>query len=155
LGAAIQGTQSLLLLEAAMVVARLRLLGDRVHLLSRMKAILAIMLCLMTSCAGLRSGSRSSLVGEWRYADRIQGCHYVFNRNGTFNGEVVYHAKLISKFSGHWSVEGDTLLYIYIRDALDRIPAGATDRDKLLTVQREFFIIEAADGSKRKYLRIR
>jgi hypothetical protein len=57
--------------------------------------------------------------------------------------------------TGRWSVRGDTLFYTYVSDALDRIPAGATDRDRLLSVQREFFIIEAADGRKRKYLRIR
>ena len=120
-----------------------------------MKAFLALTLCLMASCAGLRSRSPSSLVGEWRYADKIQACHYFFNRDGSFRGEVIYHAKLISKFTGQWSVDGDTLFYTYSSDELDRIPAGATDRDKLLTVHPDFFIIEAADGSKRKYLRIR
>ena len=122
---------------------------------SRMKAVLVLTLCLMASCAGLRSSSQSSLVGEWRYADKIQGCHYVFSRDGSFKGEVVYHAKLMSKFTGRWSVDGNTLLYKYIGDKLHRIPAGATDRDRLLSVQREYFIIEAADGSRRKYLRIR
>ena len=56
---------------------------------------------------------------------------------------------------GQWSVDGDTLFYTYSSDELDRLPAGATDRDKLLSVHPDFFIIEAADGSKRKYLRIR
>ncbi len=148
----------MLLLELATAVSRLRLPNRQLIVFtfsSRMKAVLALTLCLMASCAGLRSSSPSSLVGEWRYADKIQGCHYVFNRDGSFKGEVVYHAKLISKFTGRWSVEGDTLLYTYISDALGRIPAGAIDRDRLLVVQKEFFIIEAADGSKRKYLRIR
>lgn len=120
-----------------------------------MKAILALTFLWLTSCAGLPSRSASSLVGEWRYADRIQACHYVFDQNGTFKGDVVYHGKTISKFTGRWSVHGDTLLYQYLRDALDRIPAGATDRDKLLSVQKEFFVIEAADGNRRKYVRVR
>ena len=120
-----------------------------------MKAVLALTLFLLVSCAGLESRPPSSLVGEWRYADKTQGCHYVFNRNGRFSGDVVYHGKLISKFTGRWSVDGDALLYTYVSDALDRIPAGATDRDKLLAVHKEFFVIEAADGSKRKYLRIK
>jgi hypothetical protein len=119
-----------------------------------MKAVFALILCSLTSCAGLQSRSPSSLVGEWRYADKIQGCHYVFSRNGTFHGDVVYHGRTISKFTGRWSVNGDALLYTYISDALNRIPAGATDRDRLLRVEREFFIIEAADGSKRKYRRV-
>lgn len=120
-----------------------------------MKAVLALMLCLMASCAGIGSRSPSSLVGEWRYADRIQACHYVFNRDGSFEGDVVYREELISKFKGRWSVTDDVLLYKYVSDALHKIPAGVTDRDKLLSVQKEFFIIEAADGSQRKYLRVR
>ena len=62
--------------------------------------------------------------------------------------------KLISKFTGRWSVDGNNLLYTYTSDALDKIPAGTTDRDKLLSVHEEFFVIEAADGSRRKYLRV-
>lgn len=120
-----------------------------------MKAVLALALCLMASCAGVRPASPIRLVGEWRYADKTQGCRYVFEPDGSFKGEVVYHAKVISKFTGRWSVDGDTLLYTYVSDALGKIAAGATDRDKLVSLHQEFFIIEAADGSRRKYLRIR
>jgi hypothetical protein len=51
-------------------------------------------------------------------------------------------------------VNGNALLYTYLSDALGRIPAGATDRDKLLGIQKDFFLIEAADGSRRRYLRV-
>ena len=120
-----------------------------------MRTALVLTLCLLSSCVGLPSHAPSSLVGEWRYSDEIKSCHYVFNQNGTFAGDVVFHGKTISKFTGRWSVEGDTLRYAYLSDALDKIPAGATDRDKLLSVHRQFFVIQAADGSKRKYLRVR
>jgi hypothetical protein len=120
-----------------------------------MKIVVALTLCLLASCAGFQTTSPNSLVGEWRYADKIQACHYVFGRDGTFHGDVVYRGKTISKFTGRWSVSRDTLLYTYISDTLNRIPAGATDRDRLLRVDKEFFVIEAADGSKRKYLRAR
>jgi hypothetical protein len=120
-----------------------------------MKTAFALTLCLLASCAGWPSHPPSRLVGEWRYADEIKSCQYVFNQNGTFAGDVVFRGKTISKFTGRWSVEGDTLHYAYVSDALDKIPAGATDRDKLLSVHRQFFVIQAADGSRRKYLRIR
>ena len=122
---------------------------------SPVKAVSALILCLLASCAALQPISRSKLAGEWRYTDKIQTCYYVFKKDGTFNGEVTFHRKLISKFTGRWSVRDDTLLYHYTSDALDRIPAGAMDRDKLLSVQRDFFTIEAADGSRRRYTRIR
>jgi hypothetical protein len=119
-----------------------------------MKAVLALLLCLMASCAGVGPGS-PGLVGEWRYADKIQACRYVFYPDGNFEGDVVYRTKLISQFKGRWSVTDDILLYRYVSDALHTIPAGTTDRDKLLSVERDYFIIEAANGSRRKYLRAR
>jgi hypothetical protein len=120
-----------------------------------MKPLFAVTFCLLASCAAVRPTHLSTLAGEWRYKDKIQSCHYVFNKDGSFHGEVIYRQKLISKFTGRWSVQGDTLRYNYLTDALNRIPAGAIDRDKLLSVQEGSFTIEAADGSKRTYSRVR
>lgn len=128
---------------------------DHVLLVARMKSVFTLIFCLMASCVGLQPRAASVLLGEWRYADKIQSCQYVFNRDGSFSGEVTYHGKLISKFTGRWTVDGDNLLYRYINDSFDRIPAGATDRDQLLSVQSDFFVIQAKDGSRRKYLRVR
>ena len=122
---------------------------------SRMKAVVALTFCLMASCAAPPRTTQKQLAGEWRYTDKIQSCRYVFKKDGSFSGDVTYHQKLISKFIGRWSVQDGTLLYNYTSDAFERIPAGATDRDKLLVVQRDSFTIEAADGSQRKYSRIR
>lgn len=119
-----------------------------------MKTVIALTFCVLASCAGLQSHVPSELVGHWRYADRIQSCVYVFNADGTFSGEVVYHAKVISRFTGHWSVDRDNILYDYTRDELGRIPAGTIDRDRLLTVAKDSFVIQAGDGQSRKYQRI-
>jgi hypothetical protein len=112
----------------AVVIALAELAVDRVPLLMRMKAVLALMLlCLLASCAGLRSNAPSNLVGEWRYADRIQACRYVFNRDGSFEGDVVYRTKLISKFKGRWSVRDDVLLYKYVSERSTKfLPARRT-----------------------------
>jgi hypothetical protein len=120
-----------------------------------MKIALALISCLLASCASFSSGHRSSLVGEWKYADKIQSCRYAFKLDGSFTGEVSYRGELVSKFRGRWAVKGDVLLYNYTSDALNRIPAGAIDRDKLLSVEKASFLIEAADGSRRRYSRIR
>jgi hypothetical protein len=119
-----------------------------------MKSLFAIALCLLASCVWVRTAGQSSLVGEWRYADKTQSCHYAFKEDGTFTGEVTYRTRLVSKFRGRWAVRGDALFYTYLGDALGRIPAGATDRDKLLGIQKDSFLIEAADGSQRRYRRI-
>ena len=120
-----------------------------------MKIALVLISCLLASCPSVPFSTRNLVVGEWRYADNTQSCRYAFQKDGSFTGEVIYRGRLVSKFSGRWAVKDDVLLYNYISDALGRIPAGAIDRDKLLSVQRDSFLIEAADGSRRRYLRIR
>jgi hypothetical protein len=121
-----------------------------------MKAVLAfISLLSLAACATLESPSRSrQLVGNWRYADQVQSCRYSFESDGSFTGEVRLRTKLISKFKGRWSVQGETLLYSYVSDALGRIPAGATDRDQLIEIKKDSFVIQAANGDRRRYLRM-
>jgi hypothetical protein len=94
------------------------------------------------------------LVGNWRYADQVQSCHYSFKSDGSFTGEVRHRAKLVSKFRGRWSVDGQALLYKYLSDSLGSIPPGATDRDRLLAIKRDFFEIQAANGERRRYVRM-
>lgn len=120
-----------------------------------MKVALFLITCLLVGCASHPSRGRNSLVGEWQYADNLQSCRYHFKSEGRFTGEVRLRGKLASKFTGTWDVQGNVLLYNYMSDELGRIPAGATDRDKLLSVERDSFLIEAADGSRRRYSRIR
>jgi hypothetical protein len=121
-----------------------------------MKAFLTfISLLSLTACATLESPSRSrQLVGNWRYADEVQSCRYSFESDGSFTGEVKLRTKLISKFKGRWSVQGETLLYSYVSDALSRIPAGAMDRDQLLEIKKDSFVIQAANGDRRRYMRM-
>ena len=120
-----------------------------------MKVALLLIACLLGACASLPREGRESLVGEWQYADKSQSCRYHFKRDGHFTGEVRLRGKLASKFTGTRDVQADLFLYRYISDQLGRIPAGATDRDKLLSVARDSFLIEAADGSRRRYSRMR
>jgi len=113
------------------------------------------LLCFLTlsACASVGSRGGSALVGDWRYRDKTQTCHYLFRSDGSFSGEVTVRGKLVSKFTGKWSVQGDRLLYVYASDALGRIPVGATDSDRLLKIEKDWFLIEAADGSQRRYER--
>jgi hypothetical protein len=93
-------------------------------------------------------------VGDWRYADQIQSCQYSFKSDGSFTGSVKQRKKLVSKFTGRWSITDQTLHYRYLSDVLGSIPAGATDQDQLLEVKRDHFLIQAANGERRRYVRI-
>ena len=120
-----------------------------------MKALLALISLLsMAGCASQTAPAPAQrLVGDWRYSDRVQSCRYSFKSDGSFTGEVRMESKLVSQFTGRWSVKGQTLFYRYLSDKLGRIPAGVTDQDELLEVKRDSFVIRAANGDERRYVR--
>ena len=122
-----------------------------------MKAVLVLIsLLLSAACTTLESpGFARRLVGDWRYADQIQSCQYSFKSDGSFTGTVRQRKKLVSKFSGRWSITGQTLHYLYVSDVLGSIPAGATDQDQLLEIKKDYFLIQAANGERRHYRRVR
>ena len=120
-----------------------------------MKSLLFLTLFLLVSCASSRRDTSITLAGEWLYKDPAQSCRYVFETDGTFRGEVTQHGESLSRFTGNWAVRGDTLLYEYTGDALGRIAPGTRDRDKLIKTAKDEFVIEASDGSRRTYRRVR
>jgi hypothetical protein len=118
-----------------------------------MKTFLACLTAvLLAGCATVPSGPER-LVGDWRYSDSLQSCLYSFRQDGTFTGEVRVQSKLVSKFHGRWSIKGHTLLYQYLGDVMGRIPTGATDQDELLELGSDSFVIRAANGDRRRYIR--
>ena len=119
-----------------------------------MKSLLPLMLFLLASCATPRDPG-VTLAGEWLYKNPSQSCRYLFKKDGTFSGEVTQGGEPVSRFRGKWEVQGDALLYEYTGDALGRIPPGTRDRDKLLKTANDEFVIEASDGSRRTYQRLR
>jgi len=130
---------------------------NRAPLPASMKAVVAcISILLIAACANVESQRRArQIVGNWRYVDDLQSCRYSFSSDGSFTGEVRLRARLVSKFAGRWSITGQSLNYTYFSDALGRIPTGATDRDELLEVKQDSFVIRAANGERRRYLRTR
>jgi hypothetical protein len=119
-----------------------------------MKAVVVLISLFLTACSNYPSLSPArQLVGHWRYADKLQSCQYSFNSDGSFTGTVRQREKLVSKFTGRWSITGQTLHYHYLSDELGSIPPGAIDQDQLLEVKKQFFVIRAANGERRRYLR--
>lgn len=122
-----------------------------------MKAVFVVVSMLLSAaCTAVGPSSTARpLLGDWRYADPVQSCQYSFKSDGSFTGEVRIRAKLVSKFTGRWSVSGPRLSYRYLSDAMGSIPPGTTDHDQLLEVKSDSFLIQAANGERRRYRRIR
>ena len=109
----------------------------------------------MASCStvGARAESQD-LVGRWRSTDERHVAEFAFLGNGTFSGFVAGEGSLVSQFTGKWRLRDGSILYEYTGDKMGRIPAGTRDRDKLLRISQDYFVIQSADGRVRKYVRV-
>jgi hypothetical protein len=125
-------------------------------LATAVKTVLIFGAFLFASCSTVAERADSKLIGKWRSTDqRGHTAEYEFLANGTFRGSVVdYHGSLLSKFAGRWVFRDRVISYEYTSDKTGRIRAGTKDRDKLLRIGADHFVIEAADGSVRKYVRV-
>jgi len=118
-------------------------------------ALILLFGLLLGACVSVQQQSRAPFVGNWLYADKVQSCRYSFAADGSFHGEVTRDRQTISRFTGRWMHKEGALLYTYLSDAFGRIPAGATDRDQVLEVNSDSFVIQAANGDRRRYRRVR
>ena len=119
------------------------------------KTILTFGAFLVASCSNVGQKAEAKLIGKWQTSDqRGNTANYEFLGNGTFSGSVrSYDGSIISQYTGRWRLRGGAILYQYTSDKKGRIRVGTKDRDKLLRVDPDYFMIEAADGSVRKYVR--
>lgn len=118
-----------------------------------LRSVVTVVALLSVSCATVSDDPAAKLVGRWQSQTQAQTAEYVFKPNGTFTGTVAASGTIVSNFTGRWSLKAGVILYDYTGDTLGRIPAGTKDQDKLLSIAADHFMIEAADGSRRKYVR--
>ncbi|CAN5537215.1 hypothetical protein BH18VER1_BH18VER1_17170 [soil metagenome] len=121
---------------------------------SSLRIALALFALVVGSCATTRHSAARQLVGQWRATTQSRTAQYDFAADGTFTGSVTSGGRIIADFSGRWSVTNGAILYIYTDDKKGAIAPGTKDRDELLRVADDHFIIRTADGSERRYLRV-
>ncbi len=115
---------------------------------------LALALFAFASCATSGRIEGNKFAGKWRSSLGPQTAEYLFQSDGTFTGQVRSDGKLVADFAGRWSIQNKTLLYKYTGDRLGQIAPGTLDRDRLLAIEKDHYLIQAADGSRRKYVRV-
>ena len=99
--------------------------------------------------------AKSQLVGHWRYTNDFQSCDCVFLEDGTFTGNITRGKKVISEFTGRWSLENDVLTYIYTNDVFNLIQPGYKDCDRLVEISEDYYVIKPIGDNERKYVRVR
>ncbi len=94
------------------------------------------------------------LAGRWRTRQAAYGWDWLLRVDGTFTADISEHGVTISRPIGTWSIESDELVSVYSDDEFDLIGRGQRDRDRLLEVTEEYFILTTRQGIRRRYERV-
>lgn len=136
------------------VVAVRRSGGNRFDLINGVKLLALLAVICISGCTAIGPRSQASLVGRWRYQNPQQMVEYVFAKDGTFIGHVSARGMVVADFTGKWSLTPDAILYEYTSDKKGTISPGTRDRDELVSLASDAYVIQARDGQQRKYVRI-
>ena len=118
----------------------------------KIKTLLLLLCCVAASC--FAGPTKEQLIGHWRYIGEHQTCDYTFLNDGTFTGNLVEDGKIVLQYSGKWSLDGDKLLYEFIKCSPEVIATGTTDQDRITDVTPEYYIVETRYYSRRQYSRV-
>jgi hypothetical protein len=104
-----------------------------------------------SACADVVS---TQLLGHWRYTDANRSGDYEFHDDGTYTANIAQDGKIVWEGAGKWSLDGNSLTCDLMRSSPERIPIGTKDTDKIVEINKDYYLIEARDGSKHKYTRV-
>lgn len=119
-----------------------------------MKATLFLIVFLFTSVLFAAAPKKEQLIGSWLYVEENRSAKYTFYDDGTFSGSLTQHGKIVAMFKGTWSLDGDTLQYLYINSPVRLIAPDTRDHDKIIDIGNDYYIIQTRDGKRRLYSRI-
>lgn len=96
------------------------------------------------------------MVGQWRYTSKKDNivCNITYSKDGKFFGEVIRNDKKSFVYKGKWKLDGKKLLYTYTYSSKPWIKAGTLDQDEIIEFDAKYYLIKAANGRHRKYVRI-
>jgi hypothetical protein len=115
----------------------------------------SFVIVLLTCAAAMANPTKDPLIGHWRTGDQKLGDEHTFRVDGTFAGHVTEDGKVAWQYSGKWSLVGNILNFEYTKSSLERIPVGTTDREKLIEITKDYYVIEERDGNRDKYSRVK
>lgn len=108
----------------------------------------------MVFSSGAEEFKADDLIGTWRYEDVTRIAEGTFKKNGTYTSKIIKAGVVTLEIDGKWSLEDGMILYEITKSSEPRIPAGIRDRDRILKLTEDTYIIQAVNGARREYKRV-
>ncbi len=99
-------------------------------------------------------GRDSRLVGSWRYVENPESTTEItFRKDGTFFSKVIKDGETYVEVDGKWLTRDKYLYYLYTEVSPPRVPSGTRDRDTILEIAKDYFVLITASHHTKKYVK--
>jgi hypothetical protein len=93
------------------------------------------------------------ILGHFRTGNFSNNCDIHFKVRGYYSGICSSKNKILWTYSGVWQIKGHYLNTLYTKSSLRSVPPGTKDKDKIIEIKDNYFIIENQSGRISKYVR--
>jgi hypothetical protein len=115
-------------------------------------AVLALGTCLQLALAdGYSRNSR--LVGRWIHDGPDSVATLALAADGTWSGTVTLRGQPEAQFEGKWLTDKDYIYWLYTKSSTPKVKPGARDKDKLMEIGDDYFVLHTRDNREPKYVR--
>ena len=121
-----------------------------------MKTICFLLFIITSTLAFPESHGHRSLIGHWKHVENPKNnSEIVFREDGTFSGSATKNGAVYRGYEGKLLIRGTSLYYLYTKVSSPYIKPGQRDRDTILEIGSDYFVLQLRDGRTRRYERIK
>jgi len=94
------------------------------------------------------------LVGAWRNVENsVLVTEITFRQDGSFFSKIVKNGEVYGEIEGKWLTRGNFLYYLYNKVSPPRVPVGTRDKDTIVEITKDYFIVYSVNQRTRKYVK--
>src|SRR6266849_3073888 len=116
--------------------------------------VLAVLLVLAPIARSEGYGRDARLIGHWQYVENAELIsEMTFREDGTFDARVMKKGNVDVSVEGKWLTRGKFLYYLYTKISPPRVPVGRRDKDTIVEIEKDYFVLVSVDHRVRKYVK--
>jgi hypothetical protein len=95
------------------------------------------------------------LVGHWTYKGPEASSILIISKDGTWSGTVTLPDQPEAQFEGKWLTDEEHIYWLYTKSSSPKVKPGGRDKDKLVEITEDFFVVDTRSNRRVKYIRVK
>jgi len=95
------------------------------------------------------------LVGHWTYNGPDGVATLIIAADGRWSGTFTPPGQTEAQFEGKWITYNDHIHWLYTKSSTPKVKPGARDKDRLVEIGEDFFVLHTRTNREPRYVRVK